>query len=340
MDLTMLQETMTIENEISESTAPEYRRFPSARFYASVIIMVFRFVILTVTISFAISAVSWLPDVDLVMPQLLHHRSIVTHSILVPGVLYFGLRRLAFASPAMAIIFAAMSVHLFADVLSPPIGFGQIWLPFGSSLSLGILSPIFIFTNAVLAFYLAIVVFPESLRSEISGAALLTGFLYGIVNEGSAVAAGFILAMLTTVIGVLLWRGNITETPWKVIHEFRRQRDVEIAANIEYVDATSADLLNFSSLRRAYLHARGMIIGIYTVCRWVAFHPKKAMISVGAVAAIALLLYTLGASGEGSSEGILQTVGNGVWKLHSSGGYILTEGGHYVAGTLTDAPPE
>lgn len=66
----------------------------------------------------------WVPDLDLVFIGVLHHRSIVTHSIL-PAVLLLLLGRRAGAAP-LAGAMIGLAVHLSCDLLSPAIGFGQI----------------------------------------------------------------------------------------------------------------------------------------------------------------------------------------------------------------------
>jgi hypothetical protein len=69
----------------------------------------------------------WVPDIDLVLIGLLHHRSIVTHSLL-PGLLFLLLGRSLGAAPVAGAL-VGLSVHLTSDMLSPMVGFAQIWLP-------------------------------------------------------------------------------------------------------------------------------------------------------------------------------------------------------------------
>ncbi|MDP1592827.1 MAG: hypothetical protein Q8L80_01105, partial [Gallionella sp.] len=317
----MIEEAVDIGEEISQATAPEFRHFPSARFYASVIFMFLKFFAFVVAISFVTSSISWLPDVDFSMEPLLHHRSIITHSILIPGILCLTLRRYVAAKFAIAIILAAISIHLFADTLSPPIGYGEIWFPPGGAYGLGILSPAFLLANACLCVVVAIKIFPVTLRSELSAAMLLSGLLYAIINEQSVASAAFIFLMIVAIFTLLFWRGDIPDTPNKLVIEFRSKRNAEVAANAAYVQAERVAWQSKSKLKRILIQANIFVISLYTLGRWILINPGKAGGSASVIIGVVLCLYIVGISGDKSTGNIFEAVGSGVWKLHSSGGY-------------------
>ena len=77
---------------------------------------------------------SWFPDIDLMMKSFLGHRSIVTHSFLIPALLLVaaGMARLEWADGFVAGFSAGVALHLVLDL------FPKKWL--GSAL---ITSPIF-----------------------------------------------------------------------------------------------------------------------------------------------------------------------------------------------------
>jgi hypothetical protein len=87
------------------------------------------------------------PDIDLVAQQFLHHRSIVTHSILLPLVFILS-RKNAVRFGACGFLLG-VSVHLSADVLSRPVGYAQIWMPWPLTFSLGVFSPFWLAANAL-----------------------------------------------------------------------------------------------------------------------------------------------------------------------------------------------
>lgn len=334
------KEQVRIDDGIADATVSGYRRFPAARFYASVIVMLLGFGLSVVFLSFLISAISWFPDIDLMLNPFLHHRSIITHSILIPGLLALLFSRFTVARLLIGIIASAISVHLFADVLSPTFGFGEIWIPPGTFLTLGDLSAAFIFLNAAASFAFAITVFPDRLRSALAAATLLSGLQYGMLNEQSARATVFISVMLVLVAGLLVWRGKIAETPDKLIAGFRARRDQELSCNAEHAKAEREMWASMSPMKRA--RAKVVIAGmaVYTALRWVIGHPGKIVVSGCAIAAIVGALYFIGSASRNNASGALSVVGNGIWVLHSSGGYIMTEGGKYVAGTMRGSPPE
>lgn len=93
------------------------------------------------------------PDIDLRLLSVLHHRSVVTHNVFVPMLLLSAKNpdlRLAAAG-----LILGVSVHLAADALSRPMGFGRVWLPFPFKLSLGAFSPLWLAANALIGLVVA-----------------------------------------------------------------------------------------------------------------------------------------------------------------------------------------
>lgn len=129
------------------------------------------------------------PDVDLFFLRLLHHRSILTHSVL-PGVLLWWLAR-ELGPAAAAGAFLGLAIHLAADLLSPPRGYALIWLPEPFQHSLGSWSPLWLLLNALLAAYLAAAALPEGegWRTLVLAVGALAALGYGILNERSVLAA-------------------------------------------------------------------------------------------------------------------------------------------------------
>lgn len=92
----------------------------------------------------------WVPDLDFLVLEVLHHRSIVTHSIL-PALVLIVLGWKAGAAPNAGAL-VGIAVHLSCDMLSPMVGFAQIWLPEPIKMPLGPLSYLWLGVNALLAF--------------------------------------------------------------------------------------------------------------------------------------------------------------------------------------------
>jgi len=98
------------------------------------------------------------PDVDLIIPYL-SHRSFLTHSIIVPVILYYFLYKYKNSNLFLNYIFCGflvgVSIHLSADVFPKAwIGYATIKIPF--LLSVGpLFSPIWILINIMLGLFLA-----------------------------------------------------------------------------------------------------------------------------------------------------------------------------------------
>lgn len=87
---------------------------------------------------------------DFLLLDLLHHRSIVTHSVL-PALAFILLGWRAGAAPIAGAL-VGIAVHLSCDLLSPMVGYGQIWLPEPYQIPLGPFSNLWLGLNAWLAF--------------------------------------------------------------------------------------------------------------------------------------------------------------------------------------------
>ena len=143
----------------------------------------------------AVAALAFLPapDVDLLFLRLLHHRSILTHSVLLPIFVLWGAGPLGLDS-AHAVAAAAgaglgVAVHLAADLLSPSHGYGRIWWPEPFQRSLGRWSPAWILLNAVGAAWLAFAWLPDGLRLVGFGVGGVAALGYGIRRERSLLSA-------------------------------------------------------------------------------------------------------------------------------------------------------
>jgi hypothetical protein len=121
----------------------------------------------------------WVPDLDFLLLNLLHHRSIVTHSVL-PALVFILVGWRAGAAP--------IAVHLSCDLLSPMVGFGQIWLPEPYQIPLGPFSYPWLAINALLAFIWARRIVVRSLPAPYgdllaAGTGVITAVTYGWMNE-------------------------------------------------------------------------------------------------------------------------------------------------------------
>ncbi|WP_143595768.1 hypothetical protein [Tropicibacter naphthalenivorans] len=151
------------------------------------------------------------PDFDLALLPILHHRSIVTHSILPPLLFLLVARRLGAAPIAGAMI--GTSVHLTCDLLSPMVGFAQIWLPAPIKAPLGPLSYLWLLGNAlvgyVVAFGVAYVTLPRGIAFPfIIALSAMTGAAYGALNEQSVLSV-IVCLVFPTLAGVVAWRRSV-----------------------------------------------------------------------------------------------------------------------------------
>ncbi|MWD29664.1 hypothetical protein E0K89_019465 [Aquicoccus sp. SCR17] len=150
----------------------------------------------------------WVPDLDLLLLGLLHHRSIVTHSVL-PALLLIHLGRRAGAAPIAGALLG-IAVHLSCDLLSPMVGYGQIWLPEPYQIPLGPFSYLWLGANALLAFIwarrLAVRSLPDPYGSLlVATIGTITAVTYGWVNEETVSSVIVTLAIfLMSYVGPLL----------------------------------------------------------------------------------------------------------------------------------------
>ena len=135
----------------------------------------------------------FLPDLDLLLLPILHHRSIITHSILIPILL----RKWIPDSVYLGLL-AGISIHLWADSLSTSTGFAQIYLPviktgLGSELSF-----VWLLLNSVLGFCIAVRNHRRYIW-HILAVYLLVAFSYAVLNEG-AVFVVYVLAVIGAIL--------------------------------------------------------------------------------------------------------------------------------------------
>jgi hypothetical protein len=133
----------------------------------------------------------WVPDLDFLLLDLLHHRSIVTHSAL-PALAFILLGWRAGAAPIAGAL-VGIAVHLSCDLLSPMVGYGQIWLPEPYQIPLGPFSYLWLGSNAWLAFIWARRLAVRSLPAPygsllVAATGTITAVTYGWVNEGAVSA--------------------------------------------------------------------------------------------------------------------------------------------------------
>jgi hypothetical protein len=142
----------------------------------------------------------WLPDIDLAFLPLLHHRSILTHSILIPFLLHQWLNN-KLTVDAISGLYCGIAIHMAADLLSPATGFGMIWLPWPTKISLGWFSHIWIGANAFLAFKISsdLCRLPKMLLFFGAAAA---GLWYALINE-DAVAPFLVFGLIMSGVYVL-----------------------------------------------------------------------------------------------------------------------------------------
>ena len=153
------------------------------------------------------------PDLDFQLFALLHHRSILTHSVL--PVLLFALAGRPWSLAIATGGSLGVGAHLLADALSPMVGYGRVWWPWPAKSALSPLaSRLWLLSNGVLAFGLALrwadKAVPHRLTLPlVTGLGALAGGLYGATNERSLAAAALCLA-----VPFILW--------W--LHPARRRR--------------------------------------------------------------------------------------------------------------------
>lgn len=150
------------------------------------------------------------PDIDQNFQLLLGHRSIITHSILLPYLLYVYFNKKNNLSPLKTIlivgIYLGIGLHLSADLHPKSFrGYALIKLPF--NIDIGGLSPIWIGANAAIAFYLASKYLNKLINKKIFWISyLIIGLLVGITyadeepHNNDAILGTFLFLFLATFI--------------------------------------------------------------------------------------------------------------------------------------------
>jgi hypothetical protein len=293
--------------------------------YAWSKVILFSFLTYVITIS-----LTWLPDIDQIFISILHHRSIITHSILIPFLFTFVfVGRLSWMP---SILYNAVGIHLAADLLSPSVGFGAIWFPEPFKFSLGELSKVWILVNIVSAFFLAYRNFPKRYISSLFFGTLIASVMYGLQNENSLVSS---LVISIFFVSVSIWqkyRLKISFIPSEEISNINVQFS-ELSEERNAYQRYRKSLSVSKRMSEVLLLPFRFIQFLSYLVKTVIGHPKKSALIAVIVLAIVSITYFSG------TNVAVEGVKNGVYVLHSSGGWILQEGGKYVAGTLTDIRP-
>lgn len=123
------------------------------------------------------------PDLDLKAIGLLHHRSILTHSLLLP-LLLLPLHHTALKHGIVGLCIGT-SIHLSADALSPMKGFALIYLPEPFKVSIGGWQSLtWLLTNSVIGGLLAVYLM-KSEKTYILLVFTISALSYSILNENS-----------------------------------------------------------------------------------------------------------------------------------------------------------
>jgi hypothetical protein len=289
-----------------------------------------QFLIWVYFLSFAINLLSFLPDLDQALLPILHHRSIITHSILLPVLVLVVLRNRYVV--LQSVLFAAFAIHLSADLISPPVGFGAIWLPAPLKISLGLLSPLWIVLNAVSAFYIYFKISVHAREPWIFWSIALAGVVYGTTNEGNVVAILAILTLLALAIWPFLRTGQICFSPAERYAEAKKAYLNNRQWVVETRRKKKAERAAMSQLKRSFLNTRDAVAAAVRYVTAPFRYPKRS-----AVVFLAIVVFYIAGflASDGSSGGVVSTVAKGAWVIHSAGGCILVQSGQYVAGTYT-----
>lgn len=286
--------------------------------------------------------VTWLPDIDHWFVSTLHHRSMLTHSILMPVILFIALPKSM--SVIASVLFTAVGIHLSADVISSSQGYGAIWLPEPFKLNLGELSKVWLIVNAVMAFGFALKSCPEQHLYSLTGGALGGCLFYGFLNENSALAAVLSASFLIFSYWTASRLSKFPDSPIKISRRLMSQRVRTRQLDKLKKQQLEAERGHFYLIKTILRLGHQAFCALWFVMIWSSRKPRAA----GGIAALVIIafisFYLLGSSSSNSfsgavSNGAAKTLSEGVWVLHSSGGWILKQGGEYVAGTLRTTKP-
>jgi hypothetical protein len=314
--------------------------FPA--FFSRLVGLWVKYILLLGFFFFTVQLTTWLPDIDHWFIGILHHRSIITHSILLPAIVWVALPKSM--SMIASVLFTAVGIHLSADVLSPSQGFGAIWLPEPFKVNLGEFSKIWLVSNAVLAFSFALKSCPEQHRYPLIGGAVPACIFYGFINENSSLAAILSVGFLTLGFFIANRFCTFPDSPIQISRQMVSQRNrAKKTAKLEKQRRKSQKGLLYFIEKIIRLPYQAFLTLRYLL-RWSIKQPKTAGGIATLIIFASLWFYFLGSSTSNSfvgavSNGAAKSVTDGVWVLHSSGGWILQQGGQYVAGTLTEAMP-
>lgn len=230
----------------------------------------------------------WVPDIDLVFLSILHHRSIVTHSIF-PALVLLLLGKRAGAAP-LAGALIGLAVHLSCDMLSPMVGFAQVWLPAPIKAPLGPLSYPWLFANALCAFWiarkLAMVAFNVwtgySLMILVS---VVTALSYGVLNENSVLSAATTLTILfISVVGARKSFGKIPEAATQMKARSKSGISLSKRATTEIeklnagMSAISESIQRFTddlSLRKSFLSQKWALEATLSTAKQIIEHERE-----------------------------------------------------------------
>ncbi len=128
------------------------------------------------------------PDISYGFQNTLGHRSIITHSIFLPSIMYFFLKKKNNLTNIQMIviigIYLGIGVHLSAD-LYPEIWSGYSLIKLFNGINIGLLSPIWIGINTIISIFLASYYFNKSIHGKLYWitylvVALVTGVIYAL----------------------------------------------------------------------------------------------------------------------------------------------------------------
>ena len=133
------------------------------------------------------------PDIDQLFQSSLGHRSIITHSILLPIILFFinPVKSNIVGKILIIGLFLGIGLHLSAD-LHPKSwhGYANIKLP--SNISIGILSPFWIAINAMIGLFLSAKILIETINKKLFkglyvAISLSIGIYYSFIEDHSQI---------------------------------------------------------------------------------------------------------------------------------------------------------
>ena len=146
-----------------------------------------------------------LPDIDLSLP-LLHHRSMITHSVLIPFLL-MCMKKYKLPDVVILSIFLAFAVHMSAD-LTPKAwkGYALIYFPIFNISFFGAMgSALWIFFNIIACFYFFSKIFREKYPTIKKNIIFILVFLVSLFYtvEGES-----IMTIVYSMIGIFVWNSD------------------------------------------------------------------------------------------------------------------------------------